>query len=385
MLTTLRYDKARVEEAKDLRKRWYRGEKVERAPYFYSVPAEVTKAWFNANSKHDFADICNAADKAIEAQLMSMQHQCDTFPDCDFIPAFAMFYMGEGILAAMFGAEQLVVPDAPPFTKGRVLNSIDELVKLKRKPDIENSEWGLKLKEHMLRMVDATHGEIPIASVDYQSPYGTATKIMDNEELMLAMYDEPELVTEFLNIVTNGIIDLIETMKTWVGEDLLCLNNSNPIPGASGIVIWDDYISVINPKLHEKFCSPCNLRLYEKYGKGHLHTCGPYFPSYIDACLACRPVSMDTSIMRGMGKTREDLLAFRAITREHGIKLFGGLLTNEGSIFNQNGVKPDRALYKEFMDGGYFMGGGGPKEEGADFKKLVLELSKELIVEGKTI
>lgn len=383
MIKSLRYDRDRVAEARDLRRRWYNGEKVERSPYVYYVPSEGCKAGFLGNTKYDYADMCADADKAIEGQLMALQHQFDGCIDCDFLPTFQLYYMGEATLAAMFGAEQLVVKDNPPYTKGRVMNTIYDLVSLPKKPDIEGSEWGMKLKEHMLRMADATNGEIPMMAVDYQSPYGTATKLIKNEELMLAMYDEPEMVHEFFNIVTNGIIELIETIIGWVGKDLFCVNNTNPIAGDCGIGIWDDYISVLTPELHTEFCAPYNNRLFEKFGKGHLHTCGPYFPRYIDACLACRPASMDCSIMRGMGKTREDMLEFRRITREHGIKVTAAIDASDGSIFDNTFVAPDRALYKEFMHGGYLMSVTWPKEDAPAFKKLVLDLSGELRAEGK--
>ena len=270
----LSYNKDRVREAVDLCTRWYSGEKVERVPFAFSVPAPETKAWSNG-STYNFGEMCRSADKAVASQIAAVQYQFDSYPDCDYLPVFPLFYLGEGILAAMYGAEQLIIDDNPPFTKGRFLQNISELHKLPQKPDFENSEWGRLLKEHMMKLLDASNGEIPIGVADYQSPYGTATKLIPNEELMMAMYDEPELVHAFFDRITNGIIELVETMQKWTGDKLLATNVAMPIPGKAGGILWDDYISVITPELHDEFCKPYNLKFFERFGRGHLHTCGP--------------------------------------------------------------------------------------------------------------
>jgi len=364
----LNFSRDRMAESRDIRERWYNGEKTERTPFMFSVPAPVSTAWFAANP-YNFEQLNADADLAVEAQILAIQHQFDTFPDCDYLPCMQLHYMGEGILASLYGAEQLVVKDDPPFTKGRLFKDIYDTQNM-GELDID-SEWGRKLKEHVMRFVDATDGQIPVGPPDYQSPYGTATKLMPNEDLMLAMYDEPELVHAFLNRVTDGIIQLLDIVERWVGLDLLARNQSNAIPNKHGLIIWDDYISVVSPALHQEFCAPCNIRLFERFGYGHLHSCGPYFPSYVDSFLACSPRSMDVSIMRGMGKTRQDMMDLLAIASERGIRLFGGLDINDVHIFDGNSKKPDDAMIEAFILGGWFPNAGGTAEEGDVFRAKI--------------
>jgi len=243
--------------------------------------------------------------------------------------------------------------------------------------DFEKTQWGKILKEHITRFIDATGGEIPVDVADHQSPYGSATKLMPNEELMYAMYDAPELVHNFLSMVTDGIIKLVETMERWVGPENLVKNPNMPIPGKGGIIIWDDYISVLNPELHEKLCVPCNKKLFNKFGQGHLHTCGPYFPSFINACLASEPRSMDTSIMRGMGKTQDDLIKFRKITQEKNILLFGKIMINDTSIFEKGSHEADDELLTMFIKGGYMPASDGTYENGIRFKEFIRKVDAE--------
>ena len=371
----LKFDRERVAIAGDLRLRWHLGEKTERTPFIFTVTPDVQESWMPGNP-YDFPEMITDTDKMLEGALMSIQHHFDTFPDCDYLPALNMFYLGEGILASMYGAEQYLVEKNPPFTKGRLFRDIYEAQNLSNDIDFEKTRWGGILKEHITRFVDATNGEIPVEVADYQSPYGTATKLVPNEELMLAMFDVPELVHEFLSKVTDGIIKLIKSMERWIGPEHLAWNIKTPIPGKCGIILWDDYVSVLTPALHTEFCAPCNKRLYDYFGRGHLHTCGPYFPSFIDACLACDPHSLDISIMRGQGKTREDLVEFFNITSKKNIRLYGSLNFNEKSIFESGVQEADDELLAMFIRGGYMPSGGGTYEQGLKFRETIEKIDR---------
>ena len=80
--------------------------------------------------------ICATGVQAAEAAIYTFEFdgmigketaQFELFPDTDFLPVFNFDFMGEGVIASMFGAEQLVVENNPPFTRGLVLAGIEEL------------------------------------------------------------------------------------------------------------------------------------------------------------------------------------------------------------------------------------------------------------------
>ena len=378
-MMNLNYDKERVAIASDLRKRWYKGEKTERTPFVFTVTSKQSEGMVGAGSRYNFQEICEDAKKAVEWTISSIQNQFDNFPDCDFLPVMNPYYLGQGILAAIYGSEQVLDKNYPPFSNRRLYSTIYEAAEISNDFEIEKTTWGQILKEHIELFIETTGGQIPVGVADYQSPYGTATKLMPNEELMLAMYDEPELVHKFFSGVTDGIINLIRAMERWIGVENIAHNVTNPIPGECGLSLWDDYISVITPGLHMEFCGPYNRKLFDVFGSGHLHTCGPYFPGYIDACIACKPRSMDVTIMRGMGKTKEDILAFLKITKENDILLFLGLETNDEHIFNDEWKKPGPELVKTFIEGGYMPSASGTYEEGLAFKKMIEDIDRGAI------
>ena len=218
------YSQDRVAEARYIRGCWYNGESIDRTPFVYTVND-------GKNAPYNYAKMCADSKFAAESVLHALQRQLNAFPDCDFLPIIDVAYLGQGILAAIYGAKQYLVESAPPFTEGRLFDDIYEAAGLTNNFDMEKTEWCGILKEHILRLMDATGWRLPIGAPDYQSPYGTATKLLPNEDLMMAMYDEPELTRQFLDTITDGIIMLSDIIVKWVGEDKYAHNRSNPVPG----------------------------------------------------------------------------------------------------------------------------------------------------------
>ncbi|MCL2477861.1 MAG: hypothetical protein FWF22_00060 [Treponema sp.] len=374
----LKYNRERIARARELRMRWYDGEKTERTPFVYTVSPAKAKSYWRPGNPYTISEMIADSAKAVDSAILINQYHFDTFPDCDYLPVMSLGYLGEGILPAMYGAKQFITDKNPPFTEGRLFKDIYEAQRLSNDLDFEKTEWGRILKEHITRFIDATGGEIPVSVADHQSPYGLATKLVPNDELMLAMYDAPELVHNFLSVITDGIIKLVKTMEHWIGPENLAMNPNNPIPGKGGIIIWDDFVSVLNPELHMEFCVPCNKKLFTRFGRGHLHTCGPYFPTFINACLACEPRSMDVSIMRGMTKSRNDLISFINITKEKNIRLFSQLEINDSSIFEkETHQEADFELLAMYVKNGYLPVSGGSYENGIKFRETVARIDSE--------
>lgn len=360
--------KDRIAEAQQRLLALYEGRETDQIPFSFSVEAECCEAWMPGNN-YNFETLIRDPDKAIEGQILSINWQTDHFPDSDLLPMFKTFYLGEGIVPSMFGAKQLVVPNDPPYTEGRILESIYDVEKLPLRIDPLHDGWGKMLKDVTTKFLHATNCQVPVEINDHQSPYGVATKLIGNEDLIFAMYDEPALVHKLMGICTQAIIDCADAMISYCGKENVVLNPTIGIPGYDSIILWDDYISVLTPELHSEFCQPYNNKIYERFGRGHLHTCGPYFPGFIDAALACKPISMDISFMRGLAKPISDMVTFRRITKENGIILNGGLSTCEVSSFENTAMQPvTKEIFDIMKDGGLIWREGGSKEYGKELQ-----------------
>jgi len=367
----------RISEAKDRVAKYYKGEKTDKIPFTFT-PTHPTagKCWMQG-CDYDFEQMIKDKQCFLEGNIASMVWQSEQFPDCDYLPVFKTHIFGEGFIPSMFGAEQLIVKHSPPFIEGRILKDITEIDKLPERIDPDTQGWGSMVRESLEYAVEKTHGKVPVMITDHQSPYGIATKLLGNEELILAMYDEPELVHKLMNICADATIDTANALIKWLGRENVVLNGNCPVVGEGGIILWDDYISVLNPAMHTEFCAPANKKVYDYFGNGHLHTCGPYFPRYIEAFLACKPVSMDISSMRALTRPRADMMEFRRITKENGIKLCGGISTCETSIVDGKHVQPDFEWLKFMADGGLLWSEGGNVEQGKIYSEWVERLAKE--------
>ena len=368
---TIKYSKDRVAEAKEIRLALREGRPTWRIPYEFMPELP--------NYKYTFGERVRDIGKELEYQVDYMNSRFNDFGDCDALPLFTTTHLGQGLIPSMFGAKQVVVEHNQPFTEGRILANLEsDLPKLKKRIDPDSDGWGPLLKQTVLAFLDATNGEIPIHVCDHQSPYGIATKLLGNEDLMLAMFDTPEFVHELMDIVTTAISDEIKAVQRWVGNsDLVLMNDADGMPGG-GLVLWDDYISVITPSLHETFCLPYNLRLFKEFGRGHLHTCGPNFPAYIDAVLKNDPVSIDAIFLRGTSKTKEDLLMMKKIAREKGVILRASLITYKHHLSDPfDAVFPDGELINAMKaNGGLYWHEYGSKTKWDQMRLLAGQFGK---------
>jgi len=358
---TLKIDRDRLLESRERVKAYYTGQAVDRVPFCYRVTD-------GANLPHyTFRELIADPDKVIENTIAMVNNQFEQYPDTDFLPGLDFAYLGEGLIPSMFGAEQYIVDDQPPFTNGRIMKSIEDVYRLPKHIDPANDGWGTLLKETVEKFLHACNEEIPVFCCDHQSPYGVATKMLGNEDLMYAMYDEPEAVHALLDIAATAIEDTIDAIEKWAGTRNFSKNHHASIPGCRevGLIVWDDYISVLSPELHKEFCKPYNIRLFERYGYGHLHTCGPYFPGFIDACVECKPRSLDIAIMRGMARSREDILEFRRITRENDIMIVGWPDVSSSHIFESKWETVDDEFLTEMARGRWLAVKAGPAKDAA--------------------
>jgi len=370
----VQFDPARVEESKARYRALIRGEKIGRMALIFTPVGFEQKI----GGRRDIMALDD--EQALAYQAAHMNHILSQFPQGDFLPAFTTVELGQAIVPSLFGLEVIVDEKQPPYTRGRLIQDIEkDLSKLPKRIDPDVDGWGPRLRARVQRFIEATDGQVPVIVADHQSPYGVATKLMDNEALMLAMYDAPDLVRELMDIATNAIIDLIRAMQRWAGDpDLIALNDRMPFKG-TGLIIWDDYVSVLSPALHAEFCRPYNLRLYEEFGFGHLHTCGPYFPSYVDAVFGHEGIaSIDVSAyMRGFSRTREDMLELRRLTRERGLILHARGLQAWHHVNNGKPIEPDKEFTRKMAQGGLIWRAGGSREQGLEYLKWAEEFARQ--------
>jgi uroporphyrinogen-III decarboxylase len=191
----------------------------------------------------------------------------------DYVPYF-MPWFGTGVLASAFGCPIRVpdVLDDDPAVAEPCVRSPADAAHLKL-PEPGRAGW-------MPRVLDAIDyaracGDLPVGLTDMQGPLDTLGLMCGQVQLYQWMYDEPAMVHDLFDLVTEAFIQWVKLQKQHIGEPL---ERSNGLQGvvSPGAGVWesDDDMVLIGPKLYEEFVVPCVSRICEAFGGGSVHFCG---------------------------------------------------------------------------------------------------------------
>jgi uroporphyrinogen-III decarboxylase len=229
--------------------------------------------------------------------------------DDDLVPYF-MPWFGTGVLASGFGCEMALQPGPgnDPAVAGPCITSPADVAKLKL-PDPTWDGW----MPRVLEAIDyaRANSDLPVGLTDMQGPLDTVGQMCGQERLFLWMYEEPQMVHDLFDIVTEAFIEWTKVQKEHIGEPLDRSNGLQGV-GASPVGIWesDDDMIMIGPKQYREFVVPYVSRIFQAFGGGSVHFCGKGF-QHLDNILAIDNVRVvNTSPManyQAFGKFRRGL------------------------------------------------------------------------------
>ena len=223
----------------------------------------------------------------VEYQAKGYERHLNEIDD-DFVPYF-MPWFGTGILASGFGCEIALQPGPgnDPAAAGPCIKSPADAVKL-RLPDPYQDGW----MPRVLEAIDyaRTNSDLPVGLTDMQGPLDTVGQMCGQQQLFMWMYEEPQMVHELFDIVTEAFIEGVKIQKEHIGEPLDRSNGLQGV-GASPIGVWesDDDMVMVGPKQYREFVVPYVSRIFEAFGGGSLHFCGKGF-QHLDNILAVKDV-----------------------------------------------------------------------------------------------
>jgi hypothetical protein len=99
---------------------------------------------------------------------------------------------------------------------------------------------------------------------------------MGFDKLIYLMEDEPLMVHELMDKITEALIRWVKKQKEVIGEPLTeCISDQQVYMGRhAGIWFSDDDAVLVSPKLYKEFVVPYNSRICKAFGGGCLHFCG---------------------------------------------------------------------------------------------------------------
>ena len=216
----------------------------------------------------DEADMCRAAAAQLEAQA--------ALPGMNLPSLFADFgtisvarYWGGRVVPPKAGAMIYIEPAA---------QSVAEALELTPRP-VDDPDMDAA---RALRLFDQVGRELGtdalwLRTPDMQGVLNTAGLIVNQEELLMAMYDEPDAVHRLLDRVCDFLIEFARYLCAQ-SDDRVC-GNIWPytfMPGEFGVSLTEDLMPLLPPDLYREFGIPYLKRIDEALGGLHIHCCGAW-------------------------------------------------------------------------------------------------------------
>ncbi len=185
-------------------------------------------------------------------------------------------WIGTGAYANAYGCDYLWRDDNAPDVHYRYFE-IEDVVDLPY-PDWRDSPVMRMVLECIDALKEATLGRIPICLTDTQSPFDTATLILDAVTLFTACYTHREVVMDVMDNITRLIIEFSQVQALRIGEGLVA-RPGHLAPSSTaykGMSMSDDNLAVSSPKINEIVALPFNQKIAEAMGGLALHSCGKW-------------------------------------------------------------------------------------------------------------
>lgn len=185
---------------------------------------------------------------------------------------------GNGVIASLFGSKVCRVEDNFPWTEEvgpeRATAWLDRGL-----PDLETGIYPqvadtMAYYREALAPYPRCRSAIHITQPDLQGPFDIAMQLWGGG-ILTALYDRPEVVQEFLDLVAETYIKVcraISALSTQsIGRGFNCLHWS-VIKG--NCLIKDDSSTLLSARMYTDFIQPANEQVLTGLGGGGIHYCG---------------------------------------------------------------------------------------------------------------
>jgi hypothetical protein len=215
---------------------------------------------------------CNSIEQIYANNIRYVEQQLE-LPWTDELP-YLEPWIGTGIYATAFGCEYKWRDDNAPDVHYRY-HKIEEVRGIE-KPDYRNSVVMQMALDCIDTFLERTRGGLPICVTDTQSPFDTASLILDAAVFLEACYNEPETVHHFMQVVTDLIIEFSQVQMEHIGAGRVAKpGHIMPAsPTYRGISLSDDNLSFCSPVMNEKIPLKYDQQIADAFGGLAIHSCG---------------------------------------------------------------------------------------------------------------
>lgn len=186
-----------------------------------------------------------------------------------FIPDF-----GTVSTASYWGGE-IYTPAGGCIGIKEIIKTADEVLAVRpSKPEDGHVKRAFELWKEVCTRINTE--DLSCSFIDIHGPLNTASLLWKQDEFMMAMYTDPDIVHELLEMITEQIIGIVKAMIKKVGKLSGPLWPYIWLPTDIGIGITEDYMPLLSPKLYKEFGIPYLEKISKEFGGLFIHCCGEY-------------------------------------------------------------------------------------------------------------
>lgn len=217
-------------------------------------------------------------DKQLEMAMRNAQETLERLHLTDAIPAMRPD-VGCSCIASAFGAEYYwgANEDSTPGVKNYLIPDIEDGIDMLPDPEVTDGWLGEGMKR-IARFAEAGEGIIPISLLDTAGGVNVAADLLSTTGLMEAFYIAPEEVKALLHKIQTFLLKVVDaSVEAAGGEEYITTTDFVDLwfPEGRKGHISDDMCAMFGPQIYDEFSAPYHSMLYQKYGCGGLHNCGP--------------------------------------------------------------------------------------------------------------
>ena len=190
-------------------------------------------------------------------------------------PPFIDTYVGVCMVAEAFGCEVVFEGREDPWTRPAV-SDLAQVWQIKP-PKVGESYMIRRTFEWIDFAQRKLGAEVPVWTMDLQSPFSVAAHIVDATDLLAACYTDPKAVHHLCDMITDFSIEMMQQHIARMERPNFPGRNFPSIPDNIGICIADDTpLIMLSPEMYREFALPYNSRIGDAFSGIHIHSCGDY-------------------------------------------------------------------------------------------------------------
>jgi len=236
-----------------------------KTPYLLSVHHDPVYRQ-GANDGETVAKACE-----VIAKDLAVADECGILPS--YFPDF-----GTVSMPAVYGGEVIPARNGGGIHIKPAAKTADDILKLVEKP-FEETDFQRAIGIYRKICERLETDEIYIRTPDFQGPMNTLALLLENQaELMVAMFEQPDVVHEAARKVTDMLIGYTARFRAEAGAGKV-IGNIWPyiaLPDGKGVGITQDYMPLLGPDQYAEFELPQLKRISDAFGGVFIHCCGFY-------------------------------------------------------------------------------------------------------------